>query len=308
MTLRILTYNAWLGPSLIARDVAPRAARLPRAIAETGADVVALQEVWLGRHRDLLVRELGRAGYAHVVFVAGTGGLVRGVFGNGLLVASRFPVKRHALREYSRYTYHEEFFVRKAALAVTVDVPDVGDVDVVDTHLGAVRFDAKRSSFVERDYDEHLAQVDELADFALEFGSARRLVIAGDLNMHFEPWDAAARCHRPAIRSRNYERLCTRLDLTDAFTRDGEGAACHTVHHENPYVASSSFGKGPSECVDYVLFSAKDMRSRGAVVAMKEHDGDLGRPLSDHYAVLATLESERRSSRSSSATILGNLR
>jgi endonuclease/exonuclease/phosphatase family metal-dependent hydrolase len=65
MALRILTYNVWLAPSLIARDVARRAARLPLAIARTGADIVALQEVWLGRHRDALVRDLNHAGYPH---------------------------------------------------------------------------------------------------------------------------------------------------------------------------------------------------------------------------------------------------
>jgi endonuclease/exonuclease/phosphatase family metal-dependent hydrolase len=289
MALRILTYNAWLAPSLIARDVSRRAARLPLAIARTGADIVALQEVWLSEHRDALVRDLGHAGYPHVVFEKGTGGLVRGVFGNGLLVASRFPVKRRALSEYSGYTYHEEYFVRKAALAVTIEVQGVGDIDLIDTHLGAVRFDVKRSSFVQRDCDEQLAQIDELADFTLKFASAGRLIVAGDLNTHFEPWDAVARRHRPALRSRNYQRLCTRLGLGDAFPRDAESSRSLTVHRENPYVAASSFAKGPNECVDYVLFSA-NMRSRGAVVALTEHDGDLGRPLSDHYGVLATLE------------------
>jgi len=292
MALRILTYNAWLAPSVIARDVARRAERLPLAIARTGADIVALREVWLGKLRDDLVRDLVAAGYPHMVFEQGSGGLVRGVFGNGLLVASRFPVKRRALREYSGYTYHEKYFVRKAALAVTIEVPGVGDVDLVNTHLGAVRFDVRRSSFVERDCAEQLAQIDELADFAAEFALAGKLVVAGDFNLHFEHWDAAARRHQPAMRSRNYDRLCTRLGLSDAFRRDAESSRFFTVDRENPYVAASRLAKGPSECVDYVLFSANGMSSRGAVVALKEHDGDLGRPLSDHYGVLATLEVE----------------
>lgn len=288
MALRILTYNAWLAPAVIARNVAHRAARLPLAIARTGADIVALQEVWMGKHRDALVRDLARAGYPYAIFEPGTGGLLRGVFGNGLLVASRFPVKRRALREYAGYTYHDEYFVRKAALAVTIDVPEFGNVDLVDTHLGAVRFDVKRSSFIERDDDAQLAQIEELADFSLDFASTGRLIVAGDLNTHFEPWDAVARCHRPGMRSRNYERLCTRLALRDAFPRSAERSL--TIDRENPYVAASSFAKGPSQCVDYVLFSANDMRSRGAVVALTDDDGELGRPLSDHYGVLATLE------------------
>lgn len=152
-----------------------------------------------------------------------------------------------------------------------------------------MRFDVKRSCFVQRDCDEQLAQIDELADFALRFTSTGRLIVAGDLNTHFEPWDAAARCHRSAMRSRNYERLCMRLGLGDSFPRDAGSSRSLTVHRENPYVAQSSFAKGPSECVDYVLFSANDLRSLGAVVALTEHDGDLGRPLSDHYGVLATL-------------------
>jgi endonuclease/exonuclease/phosphatase family metal-dependent hydrolase len=91
------------------------------------------------------------------------------------------------------------------------------------------------------------------------------------------------------MRSRNYDRLCARLSLSDAFPRDVESSASFTVHRENPYVAASSFAKGPSECLDYVLLSA-NMRSRGAMVVLKEPDGDLGRPLSDHYGVLASLE------------------
>jgi endonuclease/exonuclease/phosphatase family metal-dependent hydrolase len=286
---RILTYNAWLAPSVIARDVEQRAARLPRALSEMGVDIIALQEVWFEKHQECLTRELALAGFRHTIVERGNRGLLRGAFGNGLLIASRFPVKRHALLEFSTYTHHEEYFVRKGALALTVEIPEIGDVDLINTHLGTVRFDARRACFVSRDGDRQLAQIEELVCFARTFSSADRLIVAGDLNMHFEPWHAPTRCHLRSERSRNYSRLSTELQLLDTFPRDVQNAPFLTVRRDNPYVAASMFAKGPSECVDYVLVSTT-LRSVSASIVLAQVDQELGRPLSDHDGVLVTLD------------------
>ena len=66
LRLRVLTLNAWLlrlGRFRVARDLGARTARIPEAVAATGADVVALQEVWPPRVAAVLARRFAALGW-----------------------------------------------------------------------------------------------------------------------------------------------------------------------------------------------------------------------------------------------------
>jgi endonuclease/exonuclease/phosphatase family metal-dependent hydrolase len=275
MNLKVLSYNAWQTPAVITADLHLRARHLPEALAQANADVIALQEMWNPELRNRLIRQMQPHGYAHAAFVEGRRGWVRGYFGNGLLILSRYPlVGEPELQEFSGYTYFEEFFVRKGALRVTLQLPTGEQVDVVNTHLGAVRFDGRRAARMHADDQAHLAQVRELAAF-IKTGT-RPTLIAADFNAHFE--------------TENYAWWCRELGLSEATaTVRSAGGPIYTFDRRNPYIAQSRFGQVPSEFVDYVWTRGPGWQAQKAELALHANHPQTGKPLSDHYGVVAEL-------------------
>jgi endonuclease/exonuclease/phosphatase family metal-dependent hydrolase len=287
--LSVLTYNTWLGPAFVARDAEHRAHRIPSVIAQTGAHVVALQEVWLPKYREALIAAFARHGYPHAASAQGTQGRIRGVYGNGLLIVSRLRIARQRLYEYRRYTSFDEFFVRKAALSVSIDMGEHGQLAVTNTHLGAVNFNKKTNAFVPLHRLRQLAQIDELCTFL--DGASEPHVVLGDFNTHFCKWDATRSAFDEQIPDTHYRYLCSKLNLADAIVRDQNTHACNTFVRRNPYVAGNRFALGPDECNDYILFrGGHHVRCQKATLALTEPDGSSGKPLSDHYGVLATFQ------------------
>jgi endonuclease/exonuclease/phosphatase family metal-dependent hydrolase len=291
--LSVLTYNAWLGPAFVARDAEYRANRIPFVIAQTGAHVVALQEVWLPKYREALIAAFARHGYPHVASAQGTQGRIRGVYVNGLLTVSRLRISRQRLYEYRDYTSCDEFFVRKAALSVAIEMGEHGLLAITNTHLGAVDFSKRTNAFVPLHRRRQLAQIDELCTFL--DGSSEPIVVLGDFNTHFCEWNARRSAFDVQIPDQHYRYLCNKLNLADAIVRDQNTHACNTFVRRNPYVAGNRFAHGPDECNDYILFrGGPSFNCQKATLVLTEPDSSSGKPLSDHYGVLATFQVGRQ--------------
>lgn len=63
-TLEVLSYNVW-GVPWVAPEVEPRLEEIARQIADRKPDVVALQELWLPEHAELVTARLEAAGYPY---------------------------------------------------------------------------------------------------------------------------------------------------------------------------------------------------------------------------------------------------
>ncbi|MEV0902228.1 endonuclease/exonuclease/phosphatase family protein [Actinoplanes sp. NPDC049802] len=152
--------------ALFKGDVRARLRVLGEILAESGYDVVCLQEV-MYRH---LVPEFPHR-------VAAGAALLKG----GLVVLSRWPVTRWRFVRFPLTPpARPEYLMRKGALVVTVDTGD-GDLVVVNTHLSANRDDdwsaENRYTRIAR------AELGVLRRQVAALDPAVPVVVTGDLNV-----------------------------------------------------------------------------------------------------------------------------
>lgn len=279
--MRVVSLNTWQLP-FIAKDRQSRLLRLPGVLRDSGADIIALQEMWSNKERDALIATLA-ADYPHVAFAKGARGLLRGRFGNGLIVLSRFPLREEpSIGEFSAYTYYEEFFVRKGVMRVPLLLPS-GPLDFFNAHLGAIRFHDKSGRFQSAEQKHHATQLDDLMSYIKERGTAPTLVVAMDVNLHHENWDPSTRAFVAGSLAEAHRELRDTLRF-DSSREHLVGVVRHSYERENPYVAANPFGRGPSELVDYVLLNRDSP-------AFTMGESRLAREwsISDHYGVVSEL-------------------
>jgi endonuclease/exonuclease/phosphatase family metal-dependent hydrolase len=283
--LRLLTFNAWLLRLFrvpVARDLPARLARLPEAAAATGADVVALQEVWPPRVAAWLARRLQALGYPHLA--AGAGRTRFRVLGDGLMIASRHPLSAAGRLRFSRSSVWYEALIGKGALAADVVLPGGEALRLVTAHLGVVRYDTGRGAYREDDARTRRGQVEELAAWmdGLNHGP-RHLVLAGDLNVaeHFSGGGGEA------TPPSDYAHFRTRLLLADAYREHHPAADGFTFDPaRNAHAGRGHLRATPGRRIDYVLYrGGTGLRSHAASIVLQESP-----PLSDHYGLLVEFE------------------
>jgi endonuclease/exonuclease/phosphatase family metal-dependent hydrolase len=165
-TLRVMTYNVH-GCVGLDGKISPE--RIARVIARHGVDVVALQEIDVGRDRsgkidqaESIARKLGMIAHFHPSFV-----LKEGQYGNAVI--SRYPLKIIRKDALPRLKSHGVFEPR-AALWVEMDVDGV-KVNLINSHLSL--WPAER-----------LAQTEALLgpDWAGSAACQGPLILCGDFN------------------------------------------------------------------------------------------------------------------------------
>jgi endonuclease/exonuclease/phosphatase family metal-dependent hydrolase len=165
-TLRVMTYNVH---SCVGLDGKTSPERIARVIARHGVDVVALQEIDVGRGRsgkidqaESIARKLGMIAHFHPSFV-----LKEGQYGNAVI--SRYPLKIIRKDALPRLKSHGVFEPR-AALWVEMDVGGV-KVNLINSHLSL--WPAER-----------LAQTEALLgpDWAGSAACQGPLILCGDFN------------------------------------------------------------------------------------------------------------------------------
>jgi endonuclease/exonuclease/phosphatase family metal-dependent hydrolase len=282
LPLRVLTLNAWLlrlGRFRVARDLLARTARIPDAVAATGADVVALQEVWPPRVAEVLARRFHGLGYAHVM--PGARRTRARVLGDGLMILSRHPLRESGRLRFSRSSAWFEALVGKGALAADVALPGGDVLRLVTAHLGVVRFDPRRGAYRESDARTRRAQVEELAEWMEGLpGAPRHLVLAGDLNVAERLPEEGTEAPAPAP---DYRHLLERLPLSDAYREhDPQGPGFTFDPASNPHAARGRLRGLPGQRIDYVLYRpGTGLRTQAAAIALQDSP-----PLSDHYGLL----------------------
>lgn len=307
-TFSVLTFNTWLlktplGIS-IAIDIESRIDLIPDEISQTGVEIVALQEVWNPTHRLRFKKRFSELGYtfcaenfdpsprAHPL------GPIRTMFGNGLMIFLKFPLREKTKRiTYSHRTRPDETFVDKGAILTQVFIPSLAKwINIFNSHLGAITFDAKTQSYDSAHLKLHNCQVDELLQF-VSSETNEPSIIAMDFGVHYYEYK----------NGQHSEKFCEAYSKLKGFRSSGEllDTAVHvnknfdkpdyTFHKENPYVSSGHFGHCPDEVLDYifvtknssitpinskVMFQKPVMNSE----AKKFH-------LSDHFGVMTTFAS-----------------
>jgi endonuclease/exonuclease/phosphatase family metal-dependent hydrolase len=305
-SLKVLTFNTWLMdipvyPLGFRRDVSremnSRIQKMPAALAETGADIVVLEEVWSQTSKDTLIRSMRALGYPYAAYTKASNWvfLFQAAMGDGLLVLSKYPISNHVLHhDFSRATQKIESFASKGVLKLQIKHPTEGWVDLYASHLGAVDFE--NGDYVAAEVKIHKQQLKELATFMRETRDHPMTILAADLNMHYQKWEKnKGKPHFVKEFSDDYLELKHSAcgfgqNLNDTYLqahhKTVKDVPDYTFDQKNPYVGGGYYEELPSEVEDYIFVC--DNRS------MKLHSSSLvfqKNKLSDHYGVISSFRS-----------------
>jgi len=271
--LRVVSLNVWALP-ILAKDTPARMTAIVRRLAELDADIVGLQEVWQEESQERIIAAARTASdlQHHHYFKAG-------IRESGLLVLSRFPIRKVAFHRFRLTGRPErlvdaEYFAGKGIGYAQVQTP-VGEVDVYNTHLIAL--------LTTDEQDPYRAHRTAAAYEAVKFvagqsGGRTPVLLLGDLNMSPDQL--------------GYKIVSCIGRFRDSHVSANPGNPGHTRSGLNPYTPNED-----SERIDYIF--TKDgatlgVRAVDSQVIMDEPPpvvGDTALPAySDHYGVLSEIE------------------
>lgn len=211
--IRALTFNAF---SILFHEHHEELTRLgAEAVVAEGADIVAIQEVWLARDAATYAEALRDAGLVHQIEHTTDAVLARG--SSGLLLASRFPIVakrfvpfRSAAAPY--WMWPPDWYANKGVLEVVIET-DAGLLRVLNVHVHA---DYAPGGYLR----ERLGQSMELAALMRE-RSDLPVVVLGDMNS--QPDEVS---HAVLTEGTGAE-VVARSDVDLILTRDGQRGALH---------------------------------------------------------------------------------
>lgn len=297
--LRILSFNTWLleyaGKDL-AVDIDERLALIPSKLAETGADIIFLQEVWTSRFRNILIQEMKKHYYdAFFVDVSNFFSL-----GNGLLIFSKYPiVSEGRSKNFSVRTRFDERFVKKGAIKTMVEHPEFGRLELYNFHLGAMSFDFKKGMYKTKHFEKHQLQLIELVEFIEKTRSEDAIqIIAGDLNKsEFKP--SCTSNGNPLEISSTYSYFVETLLLYDSYRYvhqdpNSDSYDGYTYSANNPYSKAYINSDFLVDIRIDFIFASKysGLLPVSSQIVFQESSYENGawqvKNLSDHFAVLSS--------------------
>ncbi len=288
--LTLLSYNAAFLP-WVSKALVERRSSFAEETSRVGADIIALQEVWSAKSRRILIRDYKKSGYPYSAYI-NTKFTPKGIIGNGLLVVSKFPIQSVEFYRFRAFTRPEEFFAGKGALIATIEHPDFGPLQIVNTHLGAIGFQRPALGFNARDLIRHRRQMDELiAVLQSHLRSELPVFLMGDFNLDPRRWDLQERRYSET-ENEIYLKLKRHLDLRDSLADQIFSFSHRAITYDpvnNPFIrrgGDPNSGAQPLSRFDFIFYRpALGFELTDAKIVM---DGVEGFILSDHYGVRAT--------------------
>ncbi|TFY78793.1 hypothetical protein EWM64_g5217, partial [Hericium alpestre] len=174
--IRVFSLNCW-GLKYVSKDRKGRISAIAGFLARADYDIVALQELWVYADYELVRASVAkRLPYAKFFY--------SGALGAGLAIFTRYPIVGATIQPYSLNgspidVAAGDWFVGKAATAVLITHPVLGQVQVFNTHL----FAKGGEGGPEHHRAHRLVNAWEFAKLAKQAAEIGRYVIAaGDFN------------------------------------------------------------------------------------------------------------------------------
>lgn len=305
--LKVLTFNTWLLELMgikLAPNILERRELIAEQLAKSNADVLNLIEVWQPKNADFLVSRL-RALYPYCSFNPDR---VRfgALYSNGLLVLSKYPLRSSSHRykngctrpldaiTFKETTRFDETFVSKGAIHNVLIHPELGEIDLYSSHLGALSFSAEKDDYNPKHKQKVLEQSRDLVHFIDQTSQAETQLLMIDTNRHFREWAA----HRGESHHLDPSYALFLNDgLRDSFM-DANAFDPHTLDGfytfdqiKNPNAGGGHFSKAPSEFIDYIFVRSSRIKPEASHFAFtKAYRSSRGDALflSDHFAIEST--------------------
>jgi len=282
--LRILTYNAGFlkvklfGLTLVepAPYVDERFRYLAPALLSTGADIIALQEVYDRDQQAQLIKDLAGI-YPHQA-VSPT--RFFRPLGAALMLFSKFPLMDVEYILFKRFPLDERIFVDKGMIVATIEAGAFGPVRIANTHCtsgGALHH--PEGYYTSRARNRQYRQIFDTLD---RDRGMMRLAI-GDFNAG------------PVVLPENYRELLSR-GYTDVWVACHNDASAPTWDPKNELNAHGPHRSTSAQRMDHVLFHD----GTGGAIKVKNAQIVLSKPcvdvptgkvtISDHYGLMTELE------------------
>jgi endonuclease/exonuclease/phosphatase family metal-dependent hydrolase len=279
--LRVLTFNLGLpalppaGRIALTQALHARLAAAPQLLRGTGADVIALQEVFAHRHAEFLRCAL-RDIYPHAVMPQRR----RSLLGSGLMFLSRLPIAADGFAPQSARPRLGGALSEPGCLWITVHVPGIGAVPFVTAHVTAAgawpgRPDAGRQ--------RRQGEIAHVLATAQRHGPA---LLAGDFNCS------------PTVNPGDYRDILSAGYLDAHIVAGGLGreSDAATWDSANPLNKTGRYRNAPSQRIDHVFIPralASRLTPSVSQIVMQERIIRTGSgmiPLSDHYGLLVGID------------------
>ena len=265
--------KTWVEPTPYIEE---RLSRLPEALLSTGADVIALQEIYEEPHRVHLSRAL-KEHYPHIKYHRAKSFARKE---NGLMFISKWPILSSKFFIYRNRPLDERIVMRKGALGVEIGWGEEGNrCWLWNTHTtaGGMMYHPESPKVdVMRD-----KQIRQLLDAARQ--CSEQTIILGDLNTG------------PGVSDGNYRKLLAG-GYVDAYEQvHGADDENVTWAPENPLNADGPHRTSPPQRIDHVLLSKEMFQAleveearivfTEAIVPVEQSK----QTLSDHYGLYVRL-------------------
>ncbi|ORE03840.1 DNase I-like protein [Rhizopus microsporus var. microsporus] len=270
--LKILSFNCWCLP-IVSKHKSARLAAIAKILSNGYYDIVALQEIWVYSDFEFLRKNIKHvfpfAKYFH-----------SGVFGSGLAVFSKFPIISSSFYPFilngkPLQVFHGDYYVGKGVGTVRLNHPQLGYLDVFNTHLHA--------GYGDRYKAHRAAQCWQLANLLRSFVIAgNHVVMTGDLNSISD--------------SLNYRLIRDHSLLTDSWTQTYDpGFTCNSPFNTfSRYYKKDNVAAGKR--LDYILYSRTfRLECIKSEVVMKDVIPGTNISYSDHFGVSAVFHIVNRS-------------
>ena len=274
-SISFLTYNLWGAP--FAKKRKQRFPRAAEKIAEVGADIVALEEVFEGC---LVPNEpkyiLRGTQYPYYVEGPMSKKFPRCV-DSGLMILSKFPIQERAEVKYKSCA-GADCFSHKGVVYARIQVPVLGDIDVYATHTNAS----------DKHADVRLKQTKQIVDFVRQHsGDGKRpVVFMGDLNAAPDSEEIRMLRDELSFRDSHQEFVETHVVTQTEY----DGFTCDPLRNANLFSRPHQGRKR----IDYIFVRDPDGFNSPVEIAksrmMFEERGYRNRQLSDHFGVISNLE------------------
>ncbi|KAF8820858.1 endonuclease/exonuclease/phosphatase family protein [Cardiosporidium cionae] len=152
-----------------------RLLQLPAALLSSGADILALQELYDAKHVAFVIERVSSS-YPFCGRVD-TGSRI--ALHNGLMILSKYPIICSRFHPHTEVTPIEWFFGSKGILEVSVDIPGLGIVTFLNIHMASGAVDPE-STYVEAVRNREILQLLKICSDAGQRGEIP--VVIGDLN------------------------------------------------------------------------------------------------------------------------------
>jgi sphingomyelin phosphodiesterase 2 len=139
--------------------VSQRRPHIPQKIREINADIVSIQECYEDKHADFIMHSLADL-YPYTARHRSPG-FAPWKFQNGLLFLSKYPILESYIEKLHKAAPLEMWMANKSNLVMTVSIPSLGSVTLVNSHTTAGGATHPENPGVDSDREDELRQAVE---------------------------------------------------------------------------------------------------------------------------------------------------